>query len=109
PLPSVTFTVGDAESTPAALTVSVRTFNGTLIPASTLTLSGIGATRGLAVVNAAYKIGTGRIVVTVSDGAFSTSTSFNATVRPRWDYYLPEGWALPGVATDIRATNPHGT
>src|SRR6185369_5367271 len=32
-----------------------------------------------------------------------------AVVQPQWDYYLADGWALPGVATDVRATNPNGT
>jgi hypothetical protein len=45
--------------------------------------------------------------VTVSDGALSATASFDAVVRPLWDYYLPEGWALPGIATDIRVTNPN--
>jgi len=107
-LPAVSFTVGDAESAASALTVSAVSLNGTLVPSAALSLTGTDAARGLVAVNAPYKIGTARIVITVSDGELSSSTAFNAVVRPQWDYYLPDGWALPNVATDIRATNPHG-
>ncbi|HEX9366462.1 MAG TPA: hypothetical protein VF921_07535 [Vicinamibacterales bacterium] len=108
-LPAVAFTIGDAETPAAALTVTFRSANGTLIPASGIAITGTDAARGLTLVNAPNKIGAGRIVVTVSDGELSATTSFNAVVGPLWSYYLPEGSALPGMRTDIRATNPNGS
>ena len=108
PLPAVAFTIGDAETPASALTVTVRSVNGTLIPTAGVVMAGSDAARSLLLVNAPNKIGTGRITVTVSDGELSASSVFDAIIRPQWDYYLPDGWALPTVATDIRATNPNG-
>ena len=108
PLPGTSFTIGDAETAASALTVTVRSLNGSLIPAAGLAIAGTGATRGLTLVNAPNRIGRGPIVVTVSDGEFSASSTFTAVVSPLWNYYLPDGWATSDSATDIRATNPHG-
>jgi hypothetical protein len=106
-LPAASFTVGDAETPASGLTVTVSSVNATLVPPAGITTSGGAAARTLALVNAPNRIGSGRIVVTVSDGELSATASFTATVRPLWDYYLPDGWAQSAIATVVRATNPH--
>jgi len=108
-LPAVAFTIGDAETPAEALTVTYRSVNGTLLPASGITLTGAGAARGMTLAGAANRIGRGIVQVTVSDGELSATTAFTVIVQPLWNYYLSDGYAMPWIKTDVRATNPHGT
>ena len=75
------FSVGDAESAPAALTVSATSSDTALVPASGLVLEGQGANRTLTVTPAAGQTGSATITVTVSDGTGSTPVSFVLTVQ----------------------------
>ena len=74
------FTVGDAETAAASLTVSGSSSNPTLVPNANLGFGGSGAARTVTVTPAAGQSGTATITVSVSDGQLSTSTSFQLTV-----------------------------
>lgn len=77
---SVTFTVGDAESGPAGLTVTVAPSSPGLFP---FTVSGTGATRTIAFSgNTAQPGSSTSFTVTVSDGYLSTSAGFSISVTP---------------------------
>ncbi|HXG55199.1 MAG TPA: tandem-95 repeat protein [Vicinamibacterales bacterium] len=105
--PSAAFTVGDAETPASGLTVTVSSSNTALVGATGLAPSGSFSGRALTVTPVHGRIGDSDVTITVSDGELTASTTFRATVRPRWDYYLLEGQTDGGVATDIRITNPH--
>ena len=75
------FTVNDAETTPAALTLSGSSSNTTLIPNANITFGGSGANRTVSVTPAAGQTGTATITVTVTDGGGLTAqTTFTVTV-----------------------------
>jgi subtilisin-like proprotein convertase family protein len=76
------FTVGDMETPAGSLTVSGVSSNHTLIPNSNLVFGGNGSNRTVNVTPAANQNGTSLITLTVSDGQFSTNTSFSVTVNP---------------------------
>jgi poly(3-hydroxybutyrate) depolymerase/PKD repeat protein len=77
----IAFTVGDAETAAASLTVSATSSNTALVPNANITLGGSGANRTLSVTPAANKNGTTTITVTVSDGVATASDSFVLTVN----------------------------
>ena len=79
---ALAFTVGDAETAPASLTVTGSSSNLTLVPAANIGLGGSGAARTLTVTPAANQNGTATITLTVSDGLAPVSTSFLLTVTP---------------------------
>ncbi len=76
----IPFTVGDSETTPAALTVTGASSNPTLLPNANIVFGGSGASRTVTVTPAASQTGTATITVTVSDGALTAVTSFTLTV-----------------------------
>ena len=78
---AVAFTVGDAETAPASLTVSGGTSNATLVPAGNIVFGGTGANRTLTVTPAPNQSGTATITVTVSDGQANTPRSFQLTIN----------------------------
>ena len=73
---AITFTVGDAEMSPAILTVSSNSSNTTLVPAANVVLGGSGATRTVTVTPATGLTGSSTITVSVTDGEFTASSSF---------------------------------
>ncbi|MBI4628441.1 MAG: tandem-95 repeat protein [Candidatus Rokubacteria bacterium] len=76
------FTVGDAETPAASLTVSGSSSNTTLVPNANIVFGGSGANRTVTVTPAPNQNGTATITVTVSDGAGgSASDSFLLTVN----------------------------
>lgn len=71
------FTVGDAETDPALLTVSAVSSNPNLFPAGSVLLGGSGASRAVTFIPAVNQSGTATIIFTVSDpdgGATNVST-----------------------------------
>ena len=64
----IPFTVGDAETPVASLTLSGSSSNPALVPASNIVFGGSGANRTVTVTPAANQTGTATITVTVSDG-----------------------------------------
>lgn len=77
------FTVGDAETPAASLTVTAASSNPAIVPASGLVLGGSGASRTINVLPAANANGSVTITLTVTDGDGATATSaFTVTVTP---------------------------
>jgi uncharacterized repeat protein (TIGR01451 family) len=89
--PAIPFTVSDAETAAADLTVTASTSNTNLFPLTGgpsnppagITLGGTGTNRWIALQPATDQFGTATIVLTVRDtDAATTSRSFLLTVRP---------------------------
>jgi hypothetical protein len=77
PLP---FTVGDAETAAASLTVTRASSNTTLLPQANVVLGGSGAARTVALTPAANQTGTATVTLTVSDGSRTRNDTFVLTV-----------------------------
>ncbi|MEA3213458.1 MAG: hypothetical protein QOE70_6515 [Chthoniobacter sp.] len=78
---AIPFTVGDAETPAASLTLARGSSNQILVPDANIVLGGSGASRTVLVTPAANQSGTATITVTVSDGAASASDTFLLTVN----------------------------
>lgn len=74
------FTVTDAETAPAALTVTAESSNPTLLPPANITLTSGSASRTATVTPAGGQTGSCTVTLTVSDGVKSSATSFTVTV-----------------------------
>jgi hypothetical protein len=77
----IPFTIGDAETTAANLTLTKSSSSTTLVPTGNIVLGGSGANRTVTVTPASGQTGTATITVTVSDGTLTASSSFNVTVQ----------------------------
>lgn len=76
------FTVGDSETSAAALTVTATSSNTTLVPNGNITLGGSGANRTVTVAPAANQTGTTTITLTVTDaGGLTATDTFVLTVN----------------------------
>ena len=78
---ALSFTIGDAETATASLTVTGSSSNITLVPNGNIVFGGSGASRTVTVTPAANKNGTATITVNVSDGSLTGSDTFLLTVR----------------------------
>lgn len=77
----IPFTVGDAETPAANLTVTATSSNQTLLPNANIVLGGSGANRTISLMPIAGLSGTSNVTVTVADGSGGTaSTVFAVTV-----------------------------
>lgn len=76
------FTVGDAETDVAALTVTGSSSNTTLLPNANIVSGGSGSNRTVTLTPAAGETGTSIVTLTVSDGALDSQTSFALSVFP---------------------------
>jgi hypothetical protein len=82
PVGPIAFTVGDAETAVTALTVTPATSNAALVPVSSITFGGTGASRTVTVSPVAGMTGTATITLTVTDGDGATaSDTFTVTVN----------------------------
>ncbi len=81
PTAAIGFTVGDAQTAAASLTVTATSSNTTLLPNANIALGGSGAARTITLSPAADQSGTTTVTVTVSDGALSASDTFVLTVN----------------------------
>ena len=80
---AIPFTVGDAETPAAALTVVGTSSNTTLVPNANIVVAGTGASRTVTVTPAAGQNGTATITLTVTDGSGAVATdTFTLTVAP---------------------------
>ena len=77
---AIAFTVGDAQTAAADLTVSGTSSNTALVPNGNIAFGGSGANRTVTITPAANKHGTTTITITVSDGSLSASDTFVLTV-----------------------------
>ncbi|HKQ65248.1 MAG TPA: LamG-like jellyroll fold domain-containing protein, partial [Methylomirabilota bacterium] len=80
PVGPLGFTVGDAETAAASLTVSGASSNPTLVPVAGIGFGGSGGSRTVTVAPVANQSGSTTITITVSDGVLSASSSFVLTV-----------------------------
>src|SRR5882724_7850964 len=78
---AIPFTIGDAETSAASLTVSATSLNTTLVPNANFVFGGSGASRNVKLTPAADQTGSAQITISVSDGVNTTSTSFTLTVQ----------------------------
>ncbi len=79
---TLAFTVGDAQTAAASLTLSATSSNTTLVPVANIVFGGSGASRTVTVTPAIGQTGTVTITVTVSNGSSTTSMTFTLTVSP---------------------------
>jgi len=77
----ISFTVGDAETSAASLTVSAASSDTSLVPNGSIVLGGSGANRTVKATPAAGQSGSAQVTVSVNDGTSITSTSFTLTVQ----------------------------
>lgn len=66
---AIPFTIGDAQTAAASLTVSVTSSNTTLLPNAGISLGGSGASRTIALTPALGQFGTTTVSVSVTDGS----------------------------------------
>ena len=79
---AIAFTVGDAETAAADLTVSATSNNTTLVPEAGIVVGGAGADRTITLTPANGQTGTATITVTVTDaGDASATETFDLTVN----------------------------
>jgi hypothetical protein len=81
--PAIPFTVGDAETPAANLTVSGSSDNATLVLPADIVFGGSGSNRTVTITPEADQTGVANITVSVSDGTDTTSTVFQLSVRQR--------------------------
>ena len=80
PTGALAFTIGDAETAPASLTVTGSSSDQTLVPDGNLVFGGSGASRTVTITPATDQSGTATITITVSDGTATTTDTFDLTV-----------------------------
>jgi hypothetical protein len=78
---AIPFTIGDAETAAANLTLSKSSSSTTLVPTANIVFGGSGASRTVTVTPAVGKSGTATITVTVSDGTNTVNSAFTLTVQ----------------------------
>jgi hypothetical protein len=76
----IPFTVSDADSPAASLTITASSSNPTLVPDSNIVLGGSGGNRTIVVTPVLDQTGSAIITLSVSDGTSSTLESFILTV-----------------------------
>ncbi|MES2661050.1 MAG: cadherin-like beta sandwich domain-containing protein [Verrucomicrobiota bacterium] len=92
---SVPLTIGDVETSAAALTLTISSSNATLVPQANILLGGSGSNRTVTIKPVANQLGSSTITVTVGDGSLTTNKSFLITVTGtgnplelwRFDYF----------------------
>ena len=77
---AISFTIGDAETAVASLTMSGSSSDTTLVPNANIVFGGTGANRTVTVMSAANQNGTATITITVSDGSLTANDTFVLTV-----------------------------
>ena len=78
---TVALTVGDAES-PGTLAVGATSDNTTLLPATSFSFTGTGASRTLKLTPGTNQTGSANVTVLVTDGLLQTTRTFLFTVGP---------------------------
>jgi len=99
---AIPFVIGDAESAPGTLILSKGSSNTALVPSSNVVFGGSGSNRTVAVTPALNQTGTATITLTVSDGQYSTNTTFVVTVNPVND--PPTISAIPNTSVGVSAS-----
>ena len=79
---AIPFTIGDAETAPAALAVSGASSNTNLVPNANLVFGGSGSNRTVTITPRPLNYGATTITITVSDGFAATAQEFVLTITP---------------------------
>jgi gliding motility-associated-like protein len=79
---AIAFTVSDAETAAADLTVSAASSNTALVPVANITFGGSDGNRTVTIDPGGSQSGTVTITITVSDGTATASTDFDLTIDP---------------------------
>ncbi len=79
---AIPFTINDAETAAASLTLTASSSNTSLVPVANITFGGTGTNRTVTIEPGASQSGTATITITVSDGTASASTAFALTINP---------------------------
>lgn len=77
----ISFKVGDTETDPAQLQVTVESSAPSVIPVSGIAIAGLGADRTLSIDPTNGQTGDAIVTISVSDGQSWTTTSFSVSVR----------------------------
>lgn len=102
------FTIGDAETSPDALTVSMSSSNSSIVPADGFELTGSGSDRALMIFPAVEQSGTATITIAVRDAAGAvTNGKFDLTVTPLLQAQF-SGWFRGTVLPRELTANPVG-
>ncbi|MEZ5276882.1 MAG: Ig-like domain-containing protein [Opitutaceae bacterium] len=78
----IAFTVSDAETGAADLTITGTSSNTSLVPNGNIVLGGNGGNRTVTVTPVANQSGTATVTIAVSDGSLTGSDTFELTVSP---------------------------
>lgn len=102
------FAIGDAETSPDALSVSVSSSNSSVVQADGFELTGTDSSRALMIFPAAEQSGAATITIAVRDAAGAvTSSKFELTVAPLLRAQF-SGWFRGTVLPRELAANPVG-
>jgi formylglycine-generating enzyme required for sulfatase activity len=91
---ALAFTISDAQTAAASLTLSASSSNTTLVPNANIVFGGSGDNRTVTVTPVSGQSGTATITVTVSDGSLSTSDTFVLTVNSAPTIYRITGRSI---------------
>jgi hypothetical protein len=98
------FTVGDAETAAASLTIAAASTNLTLLPLSGIVIhDGDGTNRTVTVTPAAGQQGTTLVTLTVSDGTNTAQASFRVTVGAPIISLIPNQMAISNTPIPVIA------
>jgi hypothetical protein len=89
------FTIGDAETSAASLTLSGLSANTNLVANSSIIFGGSGSNRTVKVSPVAGQIGVAPITVTVSDGTNMANSTFGVMIRPAANVLLYDPFDYP--------------
>lgn len=92
---AIAFTIGDAQTAAASLTLSGSSNNTTLVPNANIVFGGSGANRTVTVTPTGGQVGTVMITVTVNDGSLSSNDAFVLNVNGGLAL-IPDGEFLMG-------------
>jgi hypothetical protein len=102
------FTIGDAETSADALTVSVSSSNGSVVQADGFELTGTGSNRALTIFPAAEQSGSATITIAVRDaGGAVTNSKFELAVAALLRAQF-SGWVRGTVLPRELTANPVG-
>jgi hypothetical protein len=105
---ALAFTIGDAETAPDALDVSVTSSDAGIVPADGIELTGTGSDRSLTIFPAAEQSGTATITIAVRDaGGAVTRSNFDLEVAPLLRAQF-SGWVRTTVLPRELTANPAG-
>lgn len=82
PVGPIAFTVGDAQTSAAALTLQAVSFDTNLLPTANITFGGSGANRTVTLTPAANQFGPVAVLLLVGDGTNQTAETFMVRVTP---------------------------